>query len=110
MLTTTPTTRKYIDPSILQDMKKKVPEMEGKWNDILSKRNNIMDDINQVITEETILRKPSSYVDPNISSLKMQKQKDIIEQIDYDNHLMIITGSVLALCLLSVFGIYSQIY
>jgi len=39
-----------------------------------------------------------------------QKQKDIIEQIDYDNHLMIITGSVLALCLLSVFGIYSQIY
>lgn len=107
--TTSPYESKKVDPSIIQDMKTRFPPLNDQWNDILSKRTSLEKGMASIQKEQTILRTPSPYVDPNKSSLKMQKQKDIMDQIDYDNNLMIITGSVLALCALSVFGIYSQI-
>jgi hypothetical protein len=106
--TTSPYESKRVDPSVIQDMKTRIPPLNDQWNQILSKRSELDKDMSSIQSEQTILRTPSPYINLNKSSLKMQKQKDIIEQIDYDNHLMIISGSVLALCALTSFGIYSQ--
>ena len=99
-----PTTIPYqLNASKIQDMRTKIPPLNDKWNEILSNRSYIIDSIQNNQTTQNQLP-----INDDKMSFKMQKQKDIIDQIEYDNHLMIITGSLLALCLISVFGIYVQ--
>jgi len=121
ILPLTPTTTSYLTVqkpipnlhSIIDQTNKENHKIEDSWSQIVVNNQALNKQADSLRLDHATFRSPSGYgiykkTDLNKQSLKMQKQEDIKEQLDYDNNLLILTGAALTLCVLLSLQLYMK--
>jgi len=96
----------FIDMSNkIMDLQQKASNTSAQWNTVT---NNYKDLKMKVATLAPLETKTMGVQSANVQSLKMQKQKDIVAQMEQDNNILILTGVGLVIAVLCAITLYQK--